>query len=154
MNVSFIFSLRFFFILDELGNVNILKKPQRPRARGPDPVQASSQQSRQNKSIFASAENIQSLDRLVHGAIMTFQMQNFARILHFSVPISRSFHQCQSLNQIQLLTRLRVVDNSAIGKEAMLEGRPPKCIHVYNKTGIGTIGMNSMFHSCLPPINV
>ncbi|KZR99153.1 39S ribosomal protein L14, partial [Daphnia magna] len=22
----------------------------------------------------------------------------------------------------------------------MLEGRPPKCFHVYNKTGIGTIG--------------
>ncbi|XP_057379590.1 large ribosomal subunit protein uL14m-like [Daphnia carinata] len=71
---------------------------------------------------------------------MTFQMQNFARILQFSVPFSRSFHQCQPLNQIQLLTRLRVVDNSTIGKEAMLEGRPPKCIHVYNKTGIGTIG--------------
>lgn len=38
------------------------------------------------------------------------------------------------------LTRLRVVDNSALGKQAMIEGRPPRCIHVYNKTGIGTIG--------------
>lgn len=41
---------------------------------------------------------------------------------------------------IILLTRLRVVDNSVLGKQAMLEGKPPKCIHVYNPTGIGTIG--------------
>ena len=39
-----------------------------------------------------------------------------------------------------LLSRLRVVDNSSIGKEAMLEGRPPKVIHVYNKTGVGYLG--------------
>jgi len=38
------------------------------------------------------------------------------------------------------LTRCRVVDNSAIGKLAMAEGKPPKIIHIYNKTGIGTIG--------------
>ncbi|BES93807.1 ribosomal protein L14 [Nesidiocoris tenuis] len=38
------------------------------------------------------------------------------------------------------MSRLRVVDNSAIGKEAMAEGRPPKVIHVYTKTGVGTIG--------------
>ena len=37
-------------------------------------------------------------------------------------------------------TRLRCVDNSEIGKQAMLEGKPPKCIHVYNKRGIGFIG--------------
>ncbi|XP_046649113.1 39S ribosomal protein L14, mitochondrial-like [Daphnia pulicaria] len=71
---------------------------------------------------------------------MALQVQNFARIIPLTVPFCRSFHQCQTLNQIQLLTRLRVVDNSPIGKEAMLEGRPPKCIHVYNKTGVGTIG--------------
>nr|CAG4645310.1 EOG090X0MX9 [Leptodora kindtii] len=57
------------------------------------------------------------------------------------VPVlHRSFHQSQASNQIQKLTRLRVVDNSPIGKEAMLEGRPPKCIHVYNKTSIGRLG--------------
>jgi len=71
---------------------------------------------------------------------MALQMQNFGRIIQLSVPFCRSFHQCQPLSQIQLLTRLRVVDNSPLGKEAMLEGRPPKCIHVYNKTGVGTIG--------------
>lgn len=42
--------------------------------------------------------------------------------------------------QIQKMTRLRVVDDSAIGKQAMLEGKPPKCIQVYTKTGFGTIG--------------
>ncbi|KAF8777124.1 39S ribosomal protein L14 like protein [Argiope bruennichi] len=38
------------------------------------------------------------------------------------------------------LTRLRVVDNSNLGKQAMLDGKPPRCIHVYKKTGVGTIG--------------
>jgi large subunit ribosomal protein L14 len=33
------------------------------------------------------------------------------------------------------------VDNSEIGKLAMAEGKPPKCIHIYNKKGVGTIGM-------------
>lgn len=56
-------------------------------------------------------------------------------------PLSRYFHQSQPSQQIIKLTRLRCVDNSPIGKEAMLEGRPPKCIHVYNPTGVGTIGM-------------
>nr|CAG4642249.1 EOG090X0MX9 [Eurycercus lamellatus] len=57
-----------------------------------------------------------------------------------SVLVSRSIHLSSPFNQIQLLTRLRVVDNSPIGKEAMLEGRPPRTIHVYNKTGYGYIG--------------
>ncbi|GFY58129.1 39S ribosomal protein L14, mitochondrial [Trichonephila inaurata madagascariensis] len=38
------------------------------------------------------------------------------------------------------LTRLRVVDNSNLGKQAMLDGKPPRCIHVYNKVGVGTVG--------------
>lgn len=38
------------------------------------------------------------------------------------------------------MARLRVVDNSEIGKRAMAEGKPPKCIHVYNKQSIGKIG--------------
>jgi len=32
------------------------------------------------------------------------------------------------------------VDNSAIGKQAMAEGTPPKIIHVYNKKSVGNIG--------------
>jgi hypothetical protein len=39
---------------------------------------------------------------------------------------------------------LRVVDNSELGKQAMAEGKPPKVFHVYNKTGVGTIG-NSLY---------
>ncbi|RWS05543.1 39S ribosomal protein L14-like protein [Dinothrombium tinctorium] len=37
-------------------------------------------------------------------------------------------------------TRLRVVDNSALGKQAMLEGKPPKVIRVYNKLDVGFLG--------------
>ncbi|UYV68945.1 MRPL14 [Cordylochernes scorpioides] len=37
---------------------------------------------------------------------------------------------------------MRVIDNSAIGKQAMMEGKPPKCIHVYRKCNqrIGYLG--------------
>ncbi|KAJ8912661.1 hypothetical protein NQ315_012737 [Exocentrus adspersus] len=54
--------------------------------------------------------------------------------------IFRNFHISYQCLEIQKLTRLRVVDNSEIGKQAMAEGRPPRCIHVYNKTGVGRIG--------------
>ncbi|KAJ8984570.1 hypothetical protein NQ317_006032 [Molorchus minor] len=51
-----------------------------------------------------------------------------------------NFHVSNTCSEIQKLTRLRVVDNSPIGMQAMAEGKPPKCIHVYNKTGVGRIG--------------
>nr|CAG4645988.1 EOG090X0MX9 [Lynceus sp. MCZ IZ 141354] len=57
----------------------------------------------------------------------------------FIEPI-RQIQTSACMNQIILLSRLRVVDNSPIGKQAMLEGKPPKCIHVYNKKAVGTIG--------------
>nr|CAD7193769.1 unnamed protein product [Timema douglasi] len=52
----------------------------------------------------------------------------------------RGLHSTATCNHIIKLTRLRVVDNSDIGKQAMAEGKPPRCIHVYNKKGIGKIG--------------
>jgi large subunit ribosomal protein L14 len=57
-----------------------------------------------------------------------------------SVNFSHNFHTSSVCNEIRLLSRLRVVDNSEIGKKAMSEGKPPKCIHVYNKTHVGRIG--------------
>lgn len=54
--------------------------------------------------------------------------------------ISRNISTSTSANQIIRLSRLRVVDNSEIGKLAMSEGKPPRCIHVYNKIGVGYIG--------------
>lgn len=53
---------------------------------------------------------------------------------------SRNISTTTICYEIQKMTRLRVVDNSQIGKQAMAEGKPPKCIHVYNKTGVGKIG--------------
>ncbi|XP_037824063.1 39S ribosomal protein L14, mitochondrial [Lucilia sericata] len=53
---------------------------------------------------------------------------------------SQHLHTTPVCNEIRKLARLRVVDNSDIGKRAMAEGRPPRCIHVYNKRGIGLIG--------------
>ncbi|CAL7942810.1 unnamed protein product [Xylocopa violacea] len=54
--------------------------------------------------------------------------------------VSRNISTSTMCNQIIKLTRLRVVDNSEIGKRAMMEGKPPRCIHVYNKKGVGYIG--------------
>lgn len=55
--------------------------------------------------------------------------------------LKRNFHITSVHNHIIKLTRMRVVDNSEIGKLAMAEGKPPRCIHIYNKTGVGTIGL-------------
>lgn len=56
------------------------------------------------------------------------------------IQAQKSFHVTAQCMEIRKLARLRVVDNSEIGKCAMAEGKPPKCIHVYNKPGIGKIG--------------
>ncbi|KAF0313049.1 39S ribosomal protein L14, mitochondrial [Amphibalanus amphitrite] len=53
-----------------------------------------------------------------------------------AAPLSTSAPRCE----IRKLARLRVVDNSQIGKEAMAEGRPPRVIHVYNKRAVATVG--------------
>lgn len=53
---------------------------------------------------------------------------------------SRGVHTTNPCQEIRKLARLRVVDNSEIGKRAMAEGRPPRVIHVYNKKSVGLIG--------------
>lgn len=53
---------------------------------------------------------------------------------------TRGFQTSAVQNQIIKLSRLRVVDNSDIGKEAMMIGKPPRTIHIYNKKGVGQIG--------------
>ncbi|GFS08841.1 mitochondrial ribosomal protein L14 [Elysia marginata] len=42
--------------------------------------------------------------------------------------------------EIRNLARMRIVDNSAIGKAAAEIGKPPRVIHVYNKKNIGHLG--------------
>lgn len=53
---------------------------------------------------------------------------------------AKSIHTTNPCHEIRKLARLRVVDNSDIGKRAMAEGKPPRVIHVYNKKHIGMIG--------------
>lgn len=53
---------------------------------------------------------------------------------------SNSIQTSAACLEIRKLTRLRCVDNSEIGKRAMLEGKPPRTIHIYTKTGVGYIG--------------
>ncbi|MBV95725.1 39S ribosomal protein L14, mitochondrial, partial [Eschrichtius robustus] len=58
---------------------------------------------------------------------------------HVSRALSqRRFSTTGSLGAIQKMTRVRVVDNSALGNTPY--HRPPRCIHVYNKNGVGKVG--------------
>ncbi|KRY38507.1 39S ribosomal protein L14, mitochondrial [Trichinella spiralis] len=47
------------------------------------------------------------------------------------------FSTTSLLNWIHLKTRFRVVDNSDLGKQAMLGGKPPYCIRVYRQGRLG-----------------
>lgn len=53
---------------------------------------------------------------------------------------SSGIHTTAVCSEIRKLARLRVVDNSDIGKRAMTEGKPPRVIHVYNKKSVGYVG--------------
>ncbi|XP_014785025.1 39S ribosomal protein L14, mitochondrial [Octopus bimaculoides] len=73
----------------------------------------------------------------------------FGNILRNSIPcisnitstgFPRTFCTTQSLCEIRKLARMRVVDNSAIGRAAAAAGRPARVIQVYNKKGVGMIG--------------
>uniref|UniRef100_G1K9L9 Large ribosomal subunit protein uL14m n=1 Tax=Anolis carolinensis TaxID=28377 RepID=G1K9L9_ANOCA len=50
----------------------------------------------------------------------------------------RNFSLSGLCGAIQKMTRVRVVDNSALGNTPY--HRPPKCIHIYNKNGVGKVG--------------
>ncbi|XP_023303974.2 39S ribosomal protein L14, mitochondrial [Lucilia cuprina] len=73
--------------------------------------------------------------------IKTSSMMQAVKAIRFNqTQQSQLLHTTPVCNEIRKLARLRVVDNSDLGKRAMAEGRPPRCIHVYNKRGIGLIG--------------
>jgi len=63
-----------------------------------------------------------------------------ANLVSIAVPSTGLHTAGHPLQFVHKLTRLRCVDNSAIGKTAMLEGKPPKTIHVYTKTSVGRLG--------------
>ncbi|XP_048339375.1 39S ribosomal protein L14, mitochondrial [Sphaerodactylus townsendi] len=50
----------------------------------------------------------------------------------------QNFSTSSVCSAIQKMTRVRVVDNSTMGNTPY--HRPPKCIHVYNKSGVGKVG--------------
>ncbi|XP_059157296.1 large ribosomal subunit protein uL14m-like [Physella acuta] len=50
------------------------------------------------------------------------------------------FSSSQKLYEIRKMARMRIVDNSAIGKAASNVGKPARVIHVYNKREVGLLG--------------
>uniref|UniRef100_A0A8C4PH50 Large ribosomal subunit protein uL14m n=1 Tax=Equus asinus TaxID=9793 RepID=A0A8C4PH50_EQUAS len=70
---------------------------------------------------------------------MAFFTGLWGPLTHVSRVLSqRCFSTTGSLSAIQKMTRVRVVDNSALGNTPY--HRPPRCIHVYNKNGVGKVG--------------
>ncbi|GAV09231.1 hypothetical protein RvY_18805 [Ramazzottius varieornatus] len=53
---------------------------------------------------------------------------------------ARTFSTTEGRLLIRHQTRMRVVDNSAIGQQCMAAGKWAKVFHVYNKRRVGTLG--------------
>ncbi|ESP01607.1 hypothetical protein LOTGIDRAFT_205140 [Lottia gigantea] len=53
---------------------------------------------------------------------------------------SRLFSTSTCLQEIRKMARMRVVDNSSLGKAARVSGQPARVIHVYTKNGVATLG--------------
>ncbi|XP_045171899.2 39S ribosomal protein L14, mitochondrial-like [Mercenaria mercenaria] len=65
--------------------------------------------------------------------------RNFSYSLSASLP-NRSISTTCCLQELRKLARVKVVDNSMLGRKAVLAGKKVKIIHVYNKPAIGYIG--------------
>lgn len=44
------------------------------------------------------------------------------------------------MSNLQITTRVRIVDDSQLARDGMAYKRAPRIIHVYNKTGIAMVG--------------
>ncbi|XP_051880126.1 39S ribosomal protein L14, mitochondrial [Pristis pectinata] len=69
---------------------------------------------------------------------MALFTKGFVPLTHTAEAMSRMFSTSAVCAAIQKMTRVRVVDNSSLGNTPY--HRPPKCIHVYTKNGIGKVG--------------
>ena len=50
------------------------------------------------------------------------------------------FSTTSPLNELRKLARVKVVDNSMLGRRSVLSGKRPRIIHVYNHNNIGRLG--------------
>lgn len=62
-----------------------------------------------------------------------------------TLPLSQSvthryFSTTNCLQELRKLARVRVVDNSALGRAATVAGKPARIIHVYNKQEVAYLG--------------
>ena len=51
-----------------------------------------------------------------------------------------NYSTTSQLKHVQKTTRMKIVDDSQLAKDGMTYKRAPKIIHIYTKTGVGTIG--------------
>ncbi|XP_059838715.1 large ribosomal subunit protein uL14m [Hypanus sabinus] len=69
---------------------------------------------------------------------MALFTKGFVSLIRTTEAMSCMFSTSTVCGAIQKMTRVRVVDNSSLGNTPY--HRPPKCIHVYTKNGIGKVG--------------
>ncbi|XP_069743918.1 large ribosomal subunit protein uL14m [Narcine bancroftii] len=69
---------------------------------------------------------------------MALFTKGFVPLIRTAEAMSRMFSSSPVCVAVQKMTRVRVVDNSSLGNTPY--HRPPKCIHVYTKNGIGKVG--------------
>jgi len=69
-----------------------------------------------------------------------FSLRTLAVASESLVQQCRGIQTTASLGMIQHRSRVRIVDNSTMGQQAMQEGRPPKVVRVYSKREYGITG--------------
>ncbi|XP_032876535.1 39S ribosomal protein L14, mitochondrial [Amblyraja radiata] len=69
---------------------------------------------------------------------MALLTRGFVPLTPTAEALCRMFSTSPVCAAIQKMTKVRVVDNSSLGNTPY--HRPPKCIHVYTKNGVGKVG--------------
>ncbi|KAL3872810.1 hypothetical protein ACJMK2_036010 [Sinanodonta woodiana] len=76
------------------------------------------------------------MNKIAQAGVLVFRGPN-ACVSAFPI---QSFSTSPCLNQIIKLSRMKVVDNSMLGRKAELASKPARVIHIYNKKGVGYLG--------------
>ncbi|KAL8604809.1 hypothetical protein ACOMHN_028437 [Nucella lapillus] len=62
------------------------------------------------------------------------------QVISAQLSAARAFSTTTPLQELRKLSRVRVVDNSSLGRAAAVAGKPARVLHVYNKEGVARLG--------------
>ncbi|WAR20022.1 RM14-like protein [Mya arenaria] len=61
---------------------------------------------------------------------------------------SRTFRTSCCLHELRKMARVKIVDNSVLGRDSLLKGRQPRIIQVYNGPQLGRLGDKVLVSVC------